>query len=403
MPSPSTQSSQSWFRAHRMRLKRAITTDNILYSILGLGTLAGLFYVGHLYFKESIPIEKELLSKTTTNTPISGFYGPGPWWGWLITLGISHGHTLFMALQSTDPEPEWDYDLIGASFFIVAAEVDLILKAKEISQLGDSATDYSGLLPALLCAERVVEVGMGFCLFTITTPLLVPHLLEHRFSAFRTAWVATIPLVFGIVASFFTFYVHKAIFETAPVIWWSMHAYSFTHVDYPAWTITNIVSIFAPLYVSPRYWMMAGIGTGSVSALVWVLYYLGQLHNLRNILVQTLLIAAILAASLPSLEVLLCMFIVGAQFIFFWIICWLPIYILAFCPFMGYFPLTGITRSVLDMDQFSALLAVVLVAAIRTWQPIYKTLYPSASLLESNPLLPVSSGGTGGSGEVEAY
>ncbi|KAJ7430142.1 hypothetical protein B0H11DRAFT_1943690 [Mycena galericulata] len=124
-----------------------------------------------------------------------------------------------MALKSTGTE--WDYDLIGTSFFIVAAEVDLILKAKEISRLGDSTFDYPGLLPALLCAEDVVEVGMGFCLFTITTPLLVPHLLEHRFSAFRTAWVATIPLVFGIVASFFTFYAHKAIFETAPVIWWS--------------------------------------------------------------------------------------------------------------------------------------------------------------------------------------
>ncbi|KAJ7430140.1 hypothetical protein B0H11DRAFT_2139535 [Mycena galericulata] len=397
MPSPFIRFSLSWLRAHRVRFARAMTTDNISRSILGLGLLAWLFYLGYLNFKDSIPIEKELLSRITTDTPISGFYGPGPWWGWLITLGMSHGHTL-MHLESSGPERNWDYDFIGASFYIVAAEIDLILKAKKISQLVERASDYSGLLPALICAERVVAIGIGFCLVTISISILV-----HRLSGFRTAWIAAIPLMFGIVASFFAFHTHKAIVQKVPFIWWNLHAYSFTLVDYPAMMITGLVSGFTPLYASRTYWMVAGIGTGSVSAILWVDYYLGHPHNQRRIVVLTLLIGAILAASFPGLLMLFSLYIVGIQILLLWIACWLPVYILAFCPYMGYFPPTGTTRSVLDMDQFSALLAVVVVALIRSWQPIYKALRPSVSLPESEPLLPLASGGAGGSGEVEVH
>ncbi|KAJ7430141.1 hypothetical protein B0H11DRAFT_2398517 [Mycena galericulata] len=379
MPSPSTQSSQSWLRAHVVHFTS--TTDNMLSNILVLVILASIFYVGYLHFKGTIPIEKELLSRITTDTPISGFYGPGPWWGWLITLGMSHGHT-FMTLKST--------------------RTDLILKSKEISQLGDKASD-SGLLPALLCAERVVAVGNGFCIFTIITAFLFNHS-----SCFRAAGITAIPLIFGIVASFFTLHAHKAIFQTVPVIWWSLHrgikdGLSFTLVDFPAWLITSIVSMVAPKYVSRTYWMVAGIETGAVSAIVCMVY-LRQPRNLGCALVRTLLAGAILAASFPSLVVLLWVVIVGQQILFLWIVCWLPIYILAFCPHMGYFPPTGTTRSVLDMDQFSALLAVVVVALIRIWQSIHTRYFkvmihhhfPSGQELESGPLLPSSSSDTSG-------
>ncbi|KAJ7500725.1 hypothetical protein B0H11DRAFT_1908598 [Mycena galericulata] len=400
MPSPSIQSARSWLRDPRVRFSRVATTDNIIYSILGLVTLAVLFYVGVLYTKETLPIERELLSRLgiTTDTPISGFYGPGPWWGWLITLGMSHGHTL-MALKSTNPEPNWDYDLIGASFYLVTAEIDLILKAKEISQLGDRASDYSGLLPALLCAERAVAVGNGFCLFTIITAFLFNYS-----SRFRAAGITAIPLILGIVASFSTLHAHKAIFQTVPARWWSLHRgieeLSFTLVDFPAWLITSIVSMAAPKYASQTYWM-ASIGTGSVGAIVWEVY-LGQPHNIRHTLGLTLLAGAILAASFPCLEVLAWVVFGGPHFLFFWFLSWFPVYILAFCPYMGYFPLTGTTRSVLDMDQFSALLAVVVVALIRIWQSIHARYFkvmihhhfPSGQELESGPLLPSSSSDT---------
>ncbi|KAJ7500726.1 hypothetical protein B0H11DRAFT_1994204 [Mycena galericulata] len=396
MPSLSTRSSQSWLRTHRLR--------NILYSILGLGTLAGLFYVGHLHFKGSIPIEKELLSKITTDTPISGFYGPGPWWGWLITLGMSHGHT-YMASKNTGTEPDWDYDLIGASFYIVAAETDLILKAKEISQLGNKASD-SVLLPALLCAERAAAVGNGFCLFTIITTLVFNYS-----SRFRAAGITAIPLILGIVASFFTLHAHEAIFQTVPVIWCDLHRgikeqiFFFTLVDFPADYLMIVLSLIQN-FASQTYWIVAGIVASLVSAIVWVV----QPRNMTRPLVQILLAGAILVA----IPCLLALQMVGIGIVLISLFCvfWLPIYIRAFFPYLGYFPPTGTTRSVLDMDQFSALLAVVVVALIRSWRPIYDRYFKamikshlSSSALdtESVPLLPLSSSGAGGSGEVEAH
>ncbi|KAJ7208209.1 hypothetical protein GGX14DRAFT_566933 [Mycena pura] len=56
-----------------------------------------------------------------------------------------------------DLPPEWDYDLVGASAYTVAAAIDLIHKSRQIAQLGDQAGE-SVLIPALVCAERVVAI-----------------------------------------------------------------------------------------------------------------------------------------------------------------------------------------------------------------------------------------------------
>jgi hypothetical protein len=84
---------------------------------------------------------------------------------------------------------------------------------------------------------------------------------------------------------------------------------------------------------------------------------------------------------------------------FIWIIVWWPVYILAFFPQIGYFPPTNM--SVFDMDQFAALLSIVVVATIRIWGPIFKAVRSrlsasTASSYEMSPLLPVSSGDTTG-------
>jgi hypothetical protein len=79
-------------------------------------------------------VEQELLSRINENTQISrGFYGPGTWWAWLITLGMTHGHTLVGWLNGGEQRAEWDYDLIGASAYMIAGAIDLMHKAREIS------------------------------------------------------------------------------------------------------------------------------------------------------------------------------------------------------------------------------------------------------------------------------
>ncbi|KAJ6462170.1 hypothetical protein C8R45DRAFT_1178662 [Mycena sanguinolenta] len=131
--------------------------------IIGPMALSPIIFAAVDYFTQVVPAQKKLRSLITGDTPVSGFYGPGSWWAWLITLGMTHTHSLLAA----EPE-EWDYDLIAASGYIIAAAVDLTSKAKTIGRLGNGPCE-SPLLPALLCAERAVSIGTGSSLFTIAT------------------------------------------------------------------------------------------------------------------------------------------------------------------------------------------------------------------------------------------
>jgi hypothetical protein len=142
------------------------------------------------HIQRIIVIQQQLFSRMSDDTPISGFYGPGAWWAWLITMGMAHGHLIKALWVSGHLADEWDYDLIGASYYIVVAAIDLMLKARAISQLGDTAS-ASKLLPALVCAERVVSLGTGSSLFSI-----VISLSFGRSSGTRTAGIAVIPLMF---------------------------------------------------------------------------------------------------------------------------------------------------------------------------------------------------------------
>ncbi|KAJ7114611.1 hypothetical protein C8R43DRAFT_1138424 [Mycena crocata] len=318
---------------------------------------------------ESSPIEKDLLFQITNDTPISGFYGPGPWYAWLITLGMSHAHTA-MALLNTGALPTgWDYDLIGAAFYTVAAAVDLMHKSRMIAQLGDKASE-SVLLPALVCAERVVAIGTGFFLVNLTVGVLSAASASSIRTA-RTFFVtATIPLLFVLVASGFLFHAHNAISHTAPVFWCSMHdgtpraqrkhIIPFTHVDF----LADIIS--TNTFLESAYWIVMG----------WVIpfiipsVFLGCLLHSRNFpsaLGYTALSVVILTATLflaiPLLVTTLVIGLFAAIAFSCWVLLWVPLYAFAFFPRLGYFPPTG--TSVLEMDQIAALLGVVLVAVIR--------------------------------------
>jgi hypothetical protein len=81
---------------------------------------------------------------------------------------------MIKALWTTGGLPDgWDYDLIGASSYIVAAAIDLILKSRAVVQSRDTASD-SLILPAIqvACAEYVVSVGTGSSLITILTAVV---------------------------------------------------------------------------------------------------------------------------------------------------------------------------------------------------------------------------------------
>ncbi|KAF7336463.1 hypothetical protein MSAN_02300500 [Mycena sanguinolenta] len=211
--------------------------------------------------------EKKLRSLITVDTSISGFYGPGSWWAWLITLGMTHVHS-FVALE--EPE-EWDYDLIAASGYIVAAAIDLTLKARIIGKLGDSACE-SPLLPALLCAQRVVWVGTGSSLFTIVTaPIAVA---AGGSSGRQRAVTALIPFVFSVIALCFTFTAHNAILRTDKEgMFFGMYVdnpctlsdgsrllrddISFSLADLPLFVLSTAIKVTALAYTSGWYWLIA--------------------------------------------------------------------------------------------------------------------------------------------------
>ncbi|KAJ7872214.1 hypothetical protein B0H13DRAFT_2059512, partial [Mycena leptocephala] len=345
--------------------------------------------------QDTLSMERELLSRISEATPISRFYGPGIWLGWLITLGMTHGHTFLRWLNTEELATEWDYGLIGASAYIVAAAIDLMHKARDISQLEDKASE-SILLPALLCAERVVAVGTGTSLFSIATAIY------RGSSVVRTAGVAIVPLIFALVASGFSASAHQAIEQTAPLLWCSLHngskleqydVTSSTLVDFPA-------TAFLAVSYLPRLWMVRGYweaAAGGISAIA--LFFIASKFVQRPLLVHALWSGTTGAAAVVLLFALVPLFgapqvVVGAvEWFVARVVLWWPVYVLAWFPRMGYFPPTGI--SVLEMDQIAALLGIASAAAIRGLRlcRTRRLAPPSGSGLSNklSPLLPVSS------------
>ncbi|KAF7336462.1 hypothetical protein MSAN_02300400 [Mycena sanguinolenta] len=301
--------------------------------------------------------DKKLLSLITANTPISGFYGPGSWWAWLITLGMTHAHSF---VATAEPE-EWDYDLIAVSGYIVAAAIDLTLKARAIGKLGESACG-SPLLPALFCAERVVWVGSGSSLFTIATATFV-----GRSRGLRRVATALIPLFFIAIALRFTSVAHHSIFGThlnSPCM--LSDGSMLRHKDIsPGFPLADLPLLIIPaiemvpkLYRSPDFWL----GFVPFPMLLAVIILDDENHRL------------IAMALFPVLPVILVVVIILALLAISVIVSPL-VYILAFFPETGSFPLTGM--SVKDMDQLAALLGVGFIAALRSGTQILKALGPA--------------------------
>ncbi|KAJ7694592.1 hypothetical protein B0H17DRAFT_1199118 [Mycena rosella] len=373
-----------------------------LFVVLATGLIlgvTGLICWIRKWIEDGVSIQEQLLSKVTNDTPISGFYGPGTWWAWLITLGMSHAHT-GVALAMTGELPSgWDYDLVGASFYTAAAAVDLMNKARVIARLGDKASD-SVLLPALACAERVMSVGTGSALCSTTVAILAAQSSGLR-AARTLLGITIIPLIFALVASGFTFHARQVIAQTAPVFWCSLHdgtppaerdnPIPFTLVDF----LAHIIS--SNPYCSRGYWVVAAVWT----ALVIPIAFVGSLVHRRNLgcaVLSTILagLASVaIGVSIPLFVTAVVTGGFGAIWVFCWVVFWWPAYIFAFFPQLAYFPASG--TSVFEMDQMVALLGVVLVAVIRTLRRV-KFKAPKHSAADSSPaspelapLLPLSS------------
>ncbi|KAJ7790209.1 hypothetical protein B0H14DRAFT_2940569, partial [Mycena olivaceomarginata] len=233
--------------------------------------------------------------RSPTTPPVSGFYGPGAWLAWLLTLGMTHGHAL--RAMTGELKNEWDYDLIGASGYTIAA----------------AAANTSSLLPALLCAERVISVGTGSSLLQS----------RHCFSSggFRA---------------------HEAIFKTTPVIWCYYHDGHEVwrgNISYHAVDIGRHISLHSE---------GTGWEWGRCSAAISGISFVETLVNRSELIVA--LKAAVIGAVAPAVA------FVGYPYS-------------AFSPWLGYFPLTGILR---EMDQISAFLGVLVIAALRTLHSILK-------------------------------
>jgi hypothetical protein len=77
-------SNSSWVSCHW-----CLGTVLVIFAVLAL---TAIIHWLPPYIRKTISTEKELLPRVTRNDPISGFYGPGAWWAWLITLGMTHAH-----------------------------------------------------------------------------------------------------------------------------------------------------------------------------------------------------------------------------------------------------------------------------------------------------------------------
>jgi hypothetical protein len=334
-----------------------------------------------LFSAKIITTQKTLLSQVTNNTPISGFYGPGTWWAFLVTLGMTHGHMVMAVLRKGYLRSEWDYDLIGTSSYTVAAAINLIYKSKAIAQLGDKASE-SSLLPALVCAERVVSVGTGSSLFT-----LAGALIYGRPYRLRTIGIAAIPPIFALVASGFCLHAHQAISRMAPVLW-CLHVNGSSYepfvvpvtVDFPA-VMGETIPSFLRIYLLHAYWLSAA-GVGGMAVLAVFLVCLVMVPGLQSALLAALgtaFCAGVASVAVPILGIAFMLFVIGSFWVILWVTLWWLVYILAFFPQIIFFPPTA--TSVLEMDQIAALLGVSAVAAIRILRAIFKVIYPSAHSL----------------------
>ncbi|KAF8180472.1 hypothetical protein K438DRAFT_1976662 [Mycena galopus ATCC 62051] len=339
------------------------------------------------YFRQMIATEKELLSRITSETPISGFYGPGAWLAWLVSLGMTHGHAVRAMITHGELKHEWDYDLIGTSGYMIVAAVDLMSKAKAVSQLGEAA-NTSSLLPALLCAERVVVVGTGSSLFSLTIALT-----SLNSGGIRSLCIAASVVFFAVVTSCYVFNAHEAIFKTTPGIWCRLHdghklvkdEFPFTAVDMPG-ALGEIFITLPQLCAVREYWMI----TGMVSATILLISFLATLSKGHKLIVA---LSATLAGAVAPVALFVGSSIVWAglviasgtvEWVLLWVCFFWVVYIQVFLPWLGYFPLTRM--SLLDMDQISAFFGLLVIAALRTLYPILKTLRHEESAEERHEL-----------------
>ncbi|KAJ7881635.1 hypothetical protein B0H13DRAFT_2049296 [Mycena leptocephala] len=349
---------------------------NLCWSlILIILFLVGVIWGTKIAIEETIAIERILRSKITNDTPISALYGPGAWWAWLITLGMTHGHRALAA--------DWDYDLIAAGGYIIAASIDLIVKSRAVAQLGERASE-SPLLPALLCAERVVAIGTGSSIFTV--------LISFNGKSFplRRAGTATIPFLFAFIASFFPL--------PHPVLWCRSHngiklrrrEIPFNGIDFPATLVFDAIAL-GQVYIVPNYWICAGVP----SAVVAVIAFIVSLVKWRNLpdalpFAASGLVLFGLFATYPLLGIVAIPVTTGMRWLCVWAALWAPVYILAFFSQMGFYPLTGI--SLLETAQIAVLLGVALIAGFRIFRRTSEAAVDSPSPLhESTPILPTSS------------
>ncbi|KAJ6550600.1 hypothetical protein DFH09DRAFT_1168574 [Mycena vulgaris] len=372
--------------------------ERIIGTICGIPTLAAIIWVMKLIIQDTMATEKELLSRITSDTPISGFYGPGAWWAWLITLGMTNTHTSLALLKGGELPLEWDYDLIGASCYTAAAAIDLILKARTIAALGDSGS-HSVLLPALLCAERVVAVGTGSLVFTVASAIRVG---SSPWLHLRTAGIAIIPVVLGLAAAPFTWRAHEAIcllHNGIPEGIAGFKIFAFTDIDSPVLFLS--LKDISPLkileaYLSRDYWIIAGMSTASATCFGLVVR-IARRRNLRSALIVSAtvgFVSGVLFVCAPLSVAVMIALLYGMLWSGGRVSSWPVVYISAFFPRGGYFPLTGI--SVLEMDQMAALLAVVAVAVIRGYKSILrlKRSRNAPGDSEFHPLLPITNAGT---------
>ncbi|KAJ7910249.1 hypothetical protein B0H13DRAFT_2012634, partial [Mycena leptocephala] len=357
----------------------------VLIIILLVAT-AGFWILGAIFgtknvLRENREIRQKLLSKLTAISAISGFYGPGTWWAWLITLGMAHGHAGLALGMTGDLPPEWDYDLVGASAYTVTAAIDLIHKSRQIAQLGDQASE-SVLIPALVCAERVVTIGAGSSLISVTVALSVGST-----SGLRTAAIAIIPLILALVTSGFTLRAHHAIAQTAPVFWCDGHQNdtkpgvmeSIATIHFPA----NLGPLWSWSYLSYGYRWGVGIIL-AVTAVAFV-HSLAKRKGLRGTLWSTARAGLFSTAIFWTLHIIWPLFFTGVfafTLLSFSIMFWWPVYILAFFPQLQFFPVSA--TSIFEMDQIAALLAVIVVTVIRIARPIFKSVRSIRAAAKSN-------------------
>ncbi|KAJ6492222.1 hypothetical protein C8R45DRAFT_1212993 [Mycena sanguinolenta] len=130
------------------------------------------------------------------NTPISGFYGPGGWPTWLVTLGMTQFHMGVRLLTTGDIS---EYDLIGQSDYTAGRRSQRVAALSGIALRGTRRLDWDWHI----VIHRITALGF------VRSPAgrLGPG-----------PGIAVTPLFFTLVASWFTVRTHEAVARTAPVI-----------------------------------------------------------------------------------------------------------------------------------------------------------------------------------------